>query len=131
MNFPEKLKRLRVKNEYSQEQLAEMLNVSRQAITKWESGKGMPDISNVKAIAELFDITLDSLLDDAEELEETDEYFCWKICFAMAMVGLTVGWLLTTAVDAAINIGAFGIGGGIIGYALGYIILQVSSKFKG
>lgn len=38
MKFSEKLKELRIKNEYSQEQLAELLNVSRQAITKWESG---------------------------------------------------------------------------------------------
>lgn len=38
MNFGEKLKSLRIKNEYSQETLAEMINVSRQAVTKWENG---------------------------------------------------------------------------------------------
>ncbi|MGN8914188.1 helix-turn-helix transcriptional regulator [Anaerofustis butyriciformans] len=37
MNFGEKLKSLRIKNEYSQETLAEMINVSRQAVTKWEN----------------------------------------------------------------------------------------------
>lgn len=130
MTFHEKLKTLRVKNEYSQEQLAEMLNVSRQAVTKWENGKGMPDISNIKAIAEVFDVTLDSLLNDIEEIESTDEYFCWEICFYMAIIGLVVGWLLMNSVDTTINMGAFGIGGGIIGYALGYIILQIASKLK-
>lgn len=38
MVFAEKLKQLRIKNEYFQEQLAELLNISRQAVTKWESG---------------------------------------------------------------------------------------------
>ncbi|MGB4985322.1 MAG: helix-turn-helix transcriptional regulator [Erysipelotrichaceae bacterium] len=130
MTFHEKLKNLRVKNEYSQEQLAELLNVSRQAITKWENGKGMPDINNIKAIAEIFDVTLDSLLNDVEEMESTDEYFCWKICFSMAIIGLVVGWLLMSIVGTTINMGAFGIGGGIIGYALGYIILEITSKLK-
>ncbi|MDO4541526.1 MAG: helix-turn-helix transcriptional regulator [Bacillota bacterium] len=130
MEFHEKLKKLRIQHEYSQEKLAEMLNVSRQAITKWESGKGMPDINNIKAISRLFDVTLDSLLDDVEEVETTDESFCWKLCFAVAIIGLVVGWLLRVAVDPGINMGSFGIGGGIIGYAIGYIILAAEKKLK-
>lgn len=128
MEFHEKLKQLRIQNEYSQEQLAEILNVSRQAITKWESGKGMPDISNIKMISNLFDVTLDSLLDDVEEVETTDESFCWKLCFAVGIIGLVFGWLLRDI--AGINMGAFGIGGGIIGYALGYIVLEIHRKLK-
>lgn len=128
MEFHEKLKRLRIKNEYSQEQMAEMLNVSRQAITKWESGKGMPDISNLKMISNLFDVTLDSLLEDAEEIETTDESFCWKLCFAVGIIGFVVGWLMRDLVG--INMGAFGIGGGIIGYILGYIVLEIRRKLK-
>ena len=62
MTFGEKLKALRIKEEYSQEQLAELLHVSRQAVTKWEGNAGMPDIENIKAVADLFDVTLDSLL---------------------------------------------------------------------
>lgn len=78
MEFHEKLKQLRIQNEYSQEQLAEILNVSRQAITKWQTGKRMPNISNIKMISSLFDVTLDSLLSDAQEIETIDESFCWK-----------------------------------------------------
>lgn len=126
MNFSEKLKQLRIKNEYSQENLAELLNVSRQAITKWETGKGMPDISNLKSIAKLFDVTLDSLIDDVEEIKTIDENFCWKLCIAGAIIGLVIGWLLRDI--AGTNMGAFGIGGGIIGYVLGYIILEIKQK---
>lgn len=129
MVFSDKLKQLRIANEYSQEQLADMLNVSRQAVTKWESGKGMPDISNLKAIADLFDVTLDSLVDDVEEIETIDESFCWKLCFAVGAIGLVMGWLLRDIVEN-INMGAFGIGGGLIGYILGYVILEIQKKFK-
>ncbi|MGL4790266.1 MAG: helix-turn-helix domain-containing protein [Anaerotignaceae bacterium] len=128
MEFHEKLKQLRTKNEYSQEQLAEMLNVSRQAITKWESGKGMPDISNIKMIASLFGVTLDSLLDDVEEVQTTDSSFCWKMCFACGIIGSVVGWFLENI--TGVSMGSFGIGGGIIGYTLGYIVLEILKKRK-
>lgn len=57
MTFGEKLKTLRVREEYSQEQLAALLHVSRQAVTKWENDAGLPDIENIKAVADLFDVT--------------------------------------------------------------------------
>lgn len=62
MSFSKRLKSLRLQSEYSQEQLAEMLNVSRQAITKWETAAGLPDIENIIAIANLFDVSIDELL---------------------------------------------------------------------
>ncbi|MBR6071586.1 MAG: helix-turn-helix domain-containing protein [Acholeplasmatales bacterium] len=58
----ERIRDLRKKNNLTQEELADKLNVSRQAITKWESGLGTPDISNIEAIAKLFNITVDELL---------------------------------------------------------------------
>ena len=63
----------------SQEELAEKLCVSRSAIAKWETGKGTPDVENIKALANLFQISVDSLLGmDVKEQnvspEETVEY---------------------------------------------------------
>ena len=52
----------------SQEQLAEKLCVSRQAITKWESDKGMPNIESLQCISKLFDVSIDHLLDDEKPL---------------------------------------------------------------
>ncbi len=68
MNFAEKLKTLRKEKNISQEQLAEKLYVSRQAITKWENGNGIPDIENLIAISSLFNETLDSLLSEEKSL---------------------------------------------------------------
>lgn len=64
MTFAQKLKDIRAQLGLSQEQLAEKLHVSRQAVTKWESGEGMPDTFNIKALAQLSGQTLDYLLDN-------------------------------------------------------------------
>ncbi|MCR4940231.1 MAG: helix-turn-helix domain-containing protein [Treponemataceae bacterium] len=68
MNFAEKLKTLRKDLGMSQEQLAEKIYVSRQAITKWENGNGIPDIENLLAISSLFNESLDSLLSEEKSL---------------------------------------------------------------
>lgn len=75
MTFGEKLKKARKEAGLSQEQLAEKLSVSRSAVAKWESGKGMPDVNNLKVIAQLLDVSVDYLLDEEEKLSfnETKE----------------------------------------------------------
>ena len=74
MTFAEKLKDLRKQKDISQEQLAEKIYVSRQAITKWESGNGLPDIENLIAISSLFNESLDSLLSEEKSLITKNEF---------------------------------------------------------
>ena len=64
MNFAEKLLELRTQSGYSQEALAEKLNVSRQAISKWEIGTTLPETEKVIAISDFFEVSLDYLLKD-------------------------------------------------------------------
>lgn len=71
MKFNENLKYLRKKENLTQEQLAEKLNVSRQAVTKWESGQAMPDITNLKDISVLFGVTVDELISDEKTKNAT------------------------------------------------------------
>lgn len=66
MDFNEKLQYLRKQKNMTQEQLAERLFVSRTAVSKWESGKGYPNIESLKCIAEVFEITIDQLLSGDE-----------------------------------------------------------------
>lgn len=68
MEFSEKIQKLRNKNNLTQESLAEKLYVSRTAVSKWESGKGYPNIETLKDIAKLFNITIDELLSNQEIL---------------------------------------------------------------
>lgn len=68
MTLGKKLKEIRKKFGLSQEQLAEIMNVSRQAITKWENDGGIPDISNLQELSKIFGITIDYLLNDENQL---------------------------------------------------------------
>ncbi|MBD5130573.1 MAG: helix-turn-helix domain-containing protein [Ruminococcaceae bacterium] len=56
------LKLFRKENGFTQEQIAEKLGVSRQAVAKWERGESVPDIENVIALADLYEVTVDSLV---------------------------------------------------------------------
>ena len=58
----ENLLNLRKINKYSQEYVAEQIGVSRQAVAKWETGETTPDIVNCKALADLYDVSLDDLV---------------------------------------------------------------------
>lgn len=68
MTLGEKLKEIRKRFGLSQEQLAGIMNVSRQAITKWETDGGIPDVSNLQELAKVFGITIDYLLNDETQL---------------------------------------------------------------
>ena len=71
MTLGEKIREARRKCGLSQEQLAEKMSVSRSAIAKWETDKGFPDVGNLKLLARLLNTSLDRLLDDAEEVDES------------------------------------------------------------
>ena len=73
MEFNEKLQELRKQRGLTQEELAEKLYVSRTAISKWESGRGYPNIESLKAIAKFFSVTVDELLSSGEALTIAEE----------------------------------------------------------
>lgn len=74
MIFAGKLKTLRKQSGMSQEKLAEKLGVSRQAITKWETGSGIPDIENIMAISSLFNISIDELLGNEKTENKSSDF---------------------------------------------------------
>ena len=67
MPFSDKLIALRKKAGWSQEELAERLNVSRQSVSKWESAQSMPDIDKILQLSSLFSVTTDCLLKDTQD----------------------------------------------------------------
>ena len=73
MEFNEKLQELRKQRGLTQEELAEKLYVSRTAISKWESGRGYPNIESLKAISKFFSVTVDELLSTDEILTIAEE----------------------------------------------------------
>lgn len=114
MNIAEKIIKLRKANSWSQEDFAEKLNVSRQAISRWENGTALPDAQNVLQISKLFNVTTDYLLCDDYESDgdipavqtatkETKDLFTKKkqqhliaaICFTIA----SFCWLMSALVS--------------------------------
>ena len=83
MEFNEKLQELRKQKGLTQEELAEVLFVSRTAISKWESGRGYPNIDSLKAISTFLGVTIDELLSGdelltiaEEDTKQTEQHFC-------------------------------------------------------
>jgi transcriptional regulator with XRE-family HTH domain len=74
MKLEEQIRNYRKQAGISQEKMAEKIGVSRQAITKWENGTGAPDISNLVAIAEFFNVSLDELLSSEKEMKKQKDY---------------------------------------------------------
>ncbi len=73
MEFNEKLQELRKQKGLTQEELAQSLYVSRAAISKWESGRGYPNIDSLKAISRFFSVSIDELLSGNEVLTIAEE----------------------------------------------------------
>ncbi len=72
MKFHEKIYHCRKKSGMSQEELAEKLGVSRQAVSKWETGEAVPEFNKVKQLKEIFDVSFDWLLSENDEAETNE-----------------------------------------------------------
>lgn len=70
MSFAENLIELRKYHDYSQEELAEMIGVSRQTVSKYETGESLPDIEKCKLLADVFSVTMDDLISYEKESED-------------------------------------------------------------
>ena len=73
MILADKIIELRKKNGWSQEDLAEKLDVSRQSISKWEGAQSIPDMNKILKLSEVFSVSTDYLLKDEIELDSTEE----------------------------------------------------------
>jgi len=70
MKLGNQLKKLRKKHNMFQEDLSKRLNVSRQAVYKWESNKGYPDIENLIELSDIFNVTIDEIIRSDDKLRE-------------------------------------------------------------
>ena len=138
MNLGENIKKLRKEKNLSQEQLAEILNVSRQAVSKWESGKIYPDIDNLILLRDIFNVTLDDLIinenktkgEDTIELDklstnnyieyDEDEELSVNLTIGCLMIGMAIGLITDNLM--------WGTAGSFIGMGIGYILECIRKK---
>lgn len=92
MTISDRIRDLRKAKGVSQEELADSLNISRQAISKWESGQSLPDIEKIVLLSEYFNTTTDYLLKGTKQLENTKHI--------PAIGAAAVGAVMGTAVNA-------------------------------
>ena len=93
INIPAKLKELRIKNNYSQTYVAEQLNISRQAISRWENGNATPDLDNLILLAKLYNTSVDDILGVQNENsypEETVTVSQGSLNSSFEMLGLSI-----------------------------------------
>lgn len=91
MPFGEILKKLRIDNNLTQDDLANKLYVTRTAISKWETNNGYPSIDSLKLISNLFDITIDELVSDEDiENKKTIEKNNYKTNNVVSIIGLSL-----------------------------------------
>lgn len=109
MIFSERLKREREKRGWSQTELAEKIHVSRQSVSKWETGKNYPSIEVIIDLSDLFGVTIDELLRSDEELKEKViqdskqlAYPKWKVFFDSVFL-LGVFLLVSKIIIIALN----------------------------
>ena len=97
MTLGEKIKELRRGRGLSQEELAEQINVSRQAVSKWELDLSLPDIDNIVQLSRLFGISTDQLLIEEQELPDKEaagaarelrRQQVFALCIGLAVIGL-------------------------------------------
>ena len=87
MILADKIIRLRKKNGWSQEDLADKMNVSRQAVSKWEGAQTIPDLEKILQLSILFGVSTDYLLKDEIEDEELTNDNQWHLSWIIFAVG--------------------------------------------
>lgn len=101
MNISEEIKNQRLKNKWTQEQLAEILNVSRSTVSSWEVGRNYPDLETIVALSDLFEISLDELLKGDRTMIEriTDDTKVRKVqTKKIKFLGVGIGILLIVSI---------------------------------
>ena len=126
MTFGEKLKKLRMDNQLTQDELAEKIYVTRTAISKWETDKGYPSIDSLKQLSSLFHISIDELISDADienkrlldEAQSRKFYWCAIACLTLATM-IAIVYYFTQVQYLYV--------GSILG-VVGYIVFGLLSK---
>lgn len=107
MTFGEKLKAIRKEKGYSQEEMAGLLEVSRQAVSKWESDRGIPEIDKLLQISNMFGVTLDYLLksESPDENNQSNGYYVSRETID-GFLSYKRHWAKNIAVGAGLIIGS-------------------------
>ena len=131
MNIADRIQYLRKQKGYSQEELAERMGVSRQAVSKWESEQSTPDVEKIIAMSELFEVTTDYILKGIEPVSTTNRKTMKTLYLGFVLLFTSIAgiWSFTAnrfRIDECFMII---LAGGAVGLGIALIIQVISSMF--
>lgn len=131
MNMADRIQYLRKQKSFSQEELADKVGVSRQAVSKWESEQSSPDLEKIIIMSELFEVTTDYILKGIEPVAMTNKKTISSLYLGFAVIFATIAgiWSFTAnrfRMDECLLIV---IAGAVVGLSIGLIVQAVSNLF--
>lgn len=132
MNIADRIQHLRKNKGLSQEELADKVGVSRQAVSKWESEQSIPDIEKIIIMSELFEVTTDYILKGIEPVNMTNKRTIYSLYLGFAVIFATIAGICSfTANRFRIDECCFiVIAGAMIGCAIALIIQVIANLFR-
>ena len=132
MNMADRIQYLRKTKGFSQEELADKVGVSRQAVSKWESEQSTPDIEKIIIMSELFEVTTDYILKGIEPVNMTNRKTIYSLYTGFAVISAIIAgmWSFTANRCRIDECWLIVIAGAAIGCAIALIIQVISNLFR-
>lgn len=132
MNMADRIQYLRKTKGFSQEELADKVGVSRQAVSKWESEQSTPDVEKIIIMSELFEVTTDYILKGTEPAKITNRKMIYFLYLGFAVIFATIAgiWSFTANRFRIDECYFIVIAGAAIGCAIALIIQVLSNLFR-
>lgn len=131
MNIADRIKYLRKQKGYSQEELADKVGVSRQAVSKWESEQSTPDLEKIIAMSDIFEVTTDYILKGIEPVSTSNRKTIRTLYLGFVLIFATIAgiWSFTANRFRLDECFLILLAGGVIGLGLAFIIQILSNTF--
>ncbi len=131
MNIADRIQYLRKQKGYSQEELADKVGVSRQAVSKWECEQSIPDLEKIISMSDLFEVTTDYILKGTEPVSTTNEKMSKNLYLGSVLISSTIAgiWSFTANRFNLHECFMIILAGGAVGVGIALIIQVISSMF--
>lgn len=132
MNISDRIQYLRKQKGFSQEELADKVGVSRQAVSKWESEQSTPDLDKIITMSELFGVTTDYLLKGIEPVSTTNKKTIYSLYLGFAITFATIAGIWSFAANRFrfSEIFLIILAGAVVGIGIGLIFQIISNLFR-
>lgn len=132
MNMADRIQNLRKQKGFSQEELADKVGVSRQAVSKWEGEQSTPDLKNIITMSEIFKTTTDYILKGIEPVSVTDKKTFYPLYQGFVLIFATMFgvWSFTANRFRTVESVFIILAGAVVGLGIGLIFQVFSNWFR-